>query len=105
MEGLVGASGFEPPASRSRTVRSRANCRFVRTFISSRDGSRRDKGEIRLCRIITPSREHETLLTHLGVQLPERLDFDYEPSAGSEVDQINFKRLTRIAPLFVTNSG
>ena len=102
MEGLVGASGFEPPASRSRTVRSRANCRFVRTFTSSRDGSRRDKGEIRFA-IITPSRE--TLLTHLGVQLPERLDFDYERSAGSEVDQINFKRLTRIAPLFVTNLG
>jgi transposase len=45
-----------------------------------------DRREIRLRRITTPTQEQETLLAHLGMYLPERLDFDYECSADSGVD-------------------
>ena len=44
-----------------------------------------DRREIRLRRITTPTQEQETLLAHLGMHLPERIDFDYECSADSEV--------------------
>lgn len=44
-----------------------------------------DRREIRLRRITTPTHEQEMLLAHLGMHLPERLDFDYECSADSEV--------------------
>jgi transposase len=42
-----------------------------------------DRREIRLRRITTPAPEQQTLLAHLGMQLPERLDLDYECSADS----------------------
>jgi transposase len=45
-----------------------------------------DRREIRLRRITTPTQEQQTLLAHLGMQLPERLDFDCECSADSEVN-------------------
>src|SRR5213594_3662232 len=44
-----------------------------------------DRREIRLRRITTPTQEQGTLLAHLGMHLPERLEFDYECSADSEV--------------------
>jgi transposase len=44
-----------------------------------------DKREIRLRRITTPTQEQGTLLAQLGMHLPDRLDFDYECSADSEV--------------------
>jgi len=44
-----------------------------------------DRREIRLRRITTPTQEQETLLAHLDMHLPERIDFDYECSADSEV--------------------
>ena len=40
-----------------------------------------DRQEIRLRRITTPTQEQQTLLAHLGIQLPERLNLDYECSA------------------------
>ena len=43
-----------------------------------------DRREIRLRRITTPTQEQEKLLNHLGMNLPQRLDFDYECSADSE---------------------
>ena len=42
-----------------------------------------DRREIRLRRITTPTQEQQTLLAHLGMQIPERLDLDYECSADS----------------------
>jgi len=44
-----------------------------------------DGRQIRLRRVTTPNREQKTLLDHLGLELPERLDFDYECSADSAV--------------------
>jgi transposase len=44
-----------------------------------------DRREIRLRRITTPTQQQQTLLAHLGMHLPERLDFDYECSADSEI--------------------
>lgn len=42
-----------------------------------------DRREIRLRRITTPTREQQTLLAHLGMQIPDRLDLDHECSADS----------------------
>jgi transposase len=42
-----------------------------------------DGRQIRLRRVTTPNQEQKTLLAHLGLELPERLDFDYECSADS----------------------
>jgi len=42
-----------------------------------------DGRQIRLRRVTTPTEEQNTLLDHLGLELPERLDFDYECSADS----------------------
>lgn len=45
-----------------------------------------DRREIRLRRITTPTQEQQTLLSQLGMQLPDRLDLDHECSADSAVD-------------------
>lgn len=45
-----------------------------------------DRREIRLRRITTPSQEQHTLLAHLGMQIPERLDLNYECSADSAIN-------------------
>ena len=42
-----------------------------------------DGRQIRLRRVTTPTEEQRTLLDHLGLELPERLDLDYECSADS----------------------
>lgn len=43
-----------------------------------------DGREIRLRRITTPTPEQKTILDHLGIKLPDRLDFNYECSGDSE---------------------
>jgi len=42
-----------------------------------------DKRQIRLRRITTPTQEQQTLLASLGMQIPKRLDLDYQCSADS----------------------
>ena len=42
-----------------------------------------DGRQIRLRRATTPNQEQKTLLEHLGLELPERLDFSYESSTDS----------------------
>ena len=43
-----------------------------------------DGREIRLRRITTPTPEQKTILDHLGIRLPDRLDFNYECSGDSQ---------------------
>jgi len=43
-----------------------------------------DGREIRLRRITTPTSEQKTILDHLGIRLPDRLDFNYECSGDSQ---------------------
>lgn len=42
-----------------------------------------DRRQIRLRRITTPTQEQQTLLASLGMQIPKRLDLDYQCSADS----------------------
>lgn len=44
-----------------------------------------DGREIRLRRVTTPTAEQKTILDHLGMQLPDRLDFNHECSGDSEI--------------------
>ena len=44
-----------------------------------------DGREIRLRRVTTPTAEQKTILDHLGMQLPDRLDFNHECSGDLEI--------------------
>ena len=58
-----------------------------------------DGRQIRLRRTTTPTTAQKALLAKLGIDIPQRRDFNYECSADSAPARTNLKDLAALSPL------